>query len=127
MARQLVPLRKIDPDKHGIPFSPSKLDWINFYREYNGAAAAGALLKCGGRIYVDPEKFLEWMATNPRISPPVLRSTSTNRPDAVVAPALRALGSNLSASAPSRVSNRSRNKRAEVNRHRPAVLRVAGS
>lgn len=73
MARQLIPLRKIDPSAHGIPFTPDMLDWVSFHREFNGAAKAGALIKCGGRVYVDPPKFLEWMSTIPRISPPVTR------------------------------------------------------
>jgi hypothetical protein len=80
MPRQLIPLRKIDPDVHGIPFTPHMLDWISFHREYNGAAKAGALIKCGGRIYVDPPKFLEWMASNPRISPPVAKMKGRLKP-----------------------------------------------
>ena len=71
MSRQLVPLRKINPDTHGIPFSPDMLNWVSFHREFNGAQKSGALVKCGGRVYVDPPKFLEWMATNQRISPPM--------------------------------------------------------
>jgi hypothetical protein len=80
MLRQLVALRKIVPEVHGIPYTPNMLDWINFHREYNGAAAAGALVKCGGRVYVDPMKFLEWMATNPRISPPMKTTKLTAKP-----------------------------------------------
>jgi len=84
MFRRLIPLRKIDPEAHGLPFSPNMLDWINFHREYNGAAAAGALVKCGGRVYVDPARFLEWMATNPRISPPMKSSKFTAKANAPV-------------------------------------------
>lgn len=79
MARQLIPLRKIDPDTHGIPFSPDMLNWISFHREFNGASNAGALVKCGGRVYVDPNKFLEWMAIDPRISPPIKATKSPKK------------------------------------------------
>jgi hypothetical protein len=71
MARQLFPLRQ--GPQHGIPQTVAGLEWISFHREFNGAEKAGALVKCGGRVYVDPPKFLEWMAGGPRISPPVAR------------------------------------------------------
>ena len=72
MSRQLVPLSKAQ--EHAIPVSRNGLEWISFHREFNGAAKAGAIVKFGGRIYIDPPKFREWMATGPRISPPVVRN-----------------------------------------------------
>jgi hypothetical protein len=58
---------------NGIPFSAKALQWISFWREENGAATAGAIVKVGGRLFVDPPKFIEWMRSNPNISPPGVR------------------------------------------------------
>jgi len=77
MSRQLVAIAKA-PD-HGIPGTAQSLQWVAFHREYNGAEKFGAIIKWGGRLYVDPDKFLAWMATQPRISPPVQRNKSTAR------------------------------------------------
>jgi hypothetical protein len=63
-----------DPPEHGLPFNQSQLHWIAFYRDYNGAEKAGAIVKFGGRLYINPEAFLAWMATQPRISPPTART-----------------------------------------------------
>jgi hypothetical protein len=71
MSRQLVPLPKAP--EHNIPVSRHGLEWISFHRDFNGAAKAGAIVKFGGRIFIDPPRFLEWMATGPRISPPIKR------------------------------------------------------
>jgi hypothetical protein len=71
MSRQLIPLPKAS--EHNIPVSRHGLEWISFHREFNGAAKAGAIVKFGGRIFIDPPRFLEWMATEPRVSPPVKR------------------------------------------------------
>jgi hypothetical protein len=72
MSRQFLPLA--DAPHVGIPGSKDALHWIAFHRKYNGAEAAGAIFKFGGRLYVDSEKYLAWMATGPRISPPVVRN-----------------------------------------------------
>jgi len=71
MTRQLIPLRKAAD--HGIPFTPAMLGWISFHRIFNGVEKSGGMVKCGGRLYIDPPKFLDWMASGPRISPPVAR------------------------------------------------------
>jgi hypothetical protein len=72
MPRQFVPIASA-PD-HGIPCTAQSIQWTAFHREYNGAEKCGAIVKFGGRLYVDPPRFLEWMATGPRISPPVVRN-----------------------------------------------------
>ncbi len=73
MSRCLVPIRKLaDPV---TPFSKAALNWIAFHREFNGAEKAGAIIKVGGRLYGDPVRFIEWMSTGPRISPPGLRDS----------------------------------------------------
>lgn len=77
MNRQLVPLK--DGPQTGIPLTLAALEWISFHREFNGAEKAGALVKCGGRLYVDPPRFLEWMASSPRISPPVAKPPKTKK------------------------------------------------
>lgn len=71
MSRQLFPLR--NGPEHGIPYTVSALGWISFHREFNGVERAGGLIKCGGRMYIDPPKFLDWMASQPRVSPPMKR------------------------------------------------------
>jgi hypothetical protein len=62
----------------GFPLNTKQLQWLSFHREYNGAEAAGAIFKFGGRMYAAPEKFIPWMATQPRISPPVVRNKPAN-------------------------------------------------
>lgn len=76
MARQLIPLAKLS--EHGIPFTRAALNWIAFHRTFNGAARAGAIVKVGGRLFGDPQRFLEWMATGPQISPPGARQQRSN-------------------------------------------------
>jgi hypothetical protein len=71
MKRQFVPLARAS--EHGIPQGQKALAWVANFRDYNGAEKAGAIVKFGGRLYVDPDKFLDWMATGPRISPPGIR------------------------------------------------------
>lgn len=71
MARQLVPIARAH--EHGIPQGPKAIGWVAYFRDYNGAEAAGAIVKFGSRLYVDPPKYLDWMATGPRISPPGIR------------------------------------------------------
>jgi hypothetical protein len=77
MSRQFVTIAQAP--EHNIPGTAKSLHWVAFHREYNGAEKAGAIVKFGGRLYIDPTKFLEWMATGPRISPPVQR----NKPSTV--------------------------------------------
>lgn len=72
MTRQLIPIAKAH--EHEVPCTATSLHWVAFHREYNGARAFGAIVKFGGRLYIDPPRFLEWMATGPRISPPAVRS-----------------------------------------------------
>lgn len=71
MSRHLVPLAKLP--EVGIPYSKAALSWIAFHREFNGCEKFGALVKVGGRLFADPQRFMDWMATGPQISPPGLR------------------------------------------------------
>ncbi len=68
MTQQLIVLR--NAPQHGIPLTLAALKWVAYWREYNGAKDAGAVVRVGGRMYINPEKFHEWMLTEPRISPP---------------------------------------------------------
>lgn len=71
MSVQLVPLAKAAQPV--TPMSRSSLQWVAFWRDFNGVEKFGAIVKVGGRLYVDPQKFLAWMATGPTISPPGLK------------------------------------------------------
>lgn len=72
MSRKLIPLAAAPA--HGVPFTRPALNWIAFHRSFNGAARAGAIVKVGGRLFCDPERFLDWMASEPQISPPGARA-----------------------------------------------------
>jgi hypothetical protein len=71
MTSRIVPLA--DAPSNGVPGTKESLHWVAFHREYNGAKSAGAIVKFGGRLYIDIDKYLAWMGTGPRISPPVQR------------------------------------------------------
>ncbi len=71
MQSKLVPIAKA-PDS-GVPLDAKTLNWISFWRRENGAEAAGAIVKAGGRVFVDPARFDEWMRSSPRFSPPGVR------------------------------------------------------
>ncbi len=72
MSRGVNPTSKGSGSRSGLaPRAP--MDSTS-HREFNGATQAGAIVKFGGRMFVDPPRFLEWMATQPRISPPVKRA-----------------------------------------------------
>lgn len=71
MSIQLVPLTKAASPV--TPMTKGALQWTAYWREFNGAGKVGAIVKVGGRLYVNPEKFLTWMATGPTISPPGLK------------------------------------------------------
>lgn len=48
------------------PFSENTLRWYVFNAGSNGMAAAGALVRCGRRVFIDPEGFDRWLiAQNP--------------------------------------------------------------
>lgn len=39
-------------------------DWI-FHAEYNGMKQMNVFNRIGGRIFIDEQKFFDWVATNP--------------------------------------------------------------
>lgn len=50
------------------PFSESSLRWYVFNAESNGMAAAGAVIRCGRRVFIDPDGFDRWLvAQNPAL------------------------------------------------------------
>lgn len=52
------------------PFSESSLRWYVFNAEQNGMSAAGALVRCGRRVFIDPDGFDRWLvAQNPGLQP----------------------------------------------------------
>ena len=67
MQQRIVPIA--DSEKEGIPLPKNTMRWSAFWREDNGAP----IFKVGGRLYVDVEKFTDWMRTEPRISPAGVR------------------------------------------------------
>lgn len=68
---RLVPIAKAPG--YGAPLDRKTLEWVSFWREVNGSEAAGAIIKAGGRIFVDLEKLDAWLRTSPRFSPPGVR------------------------------------------------------
>jgi hypothetical protein len=81
MHPKIVPISKATDT--GIPLSASAMGWVAYWRADNGSAKAGAIFKVGGRLFVDVEKFLEWMKSEPRISPPGIRGRRKAAPPAV--------------------------------------------
>jgi hypothetical protein len=50
------------------PFSESSLRWYVFNAEQNGMAAAGAVVRCGRRVFISPDGFDRWLvAQNPAL------------------------------------------------------------
>jgi hypothetical protein len=71
MSIHLVPLAKAA--RPVTPMTRSALQWVAYWREFNGVEKFGAIVKVGGRLYCNPERFTAWMATGPTISPPGLK------------------------------------------------------
>lgn len=71
MSIQLVQLAKAAAPV--TPMTKAALQWVAYWREFNGVEKFGAIVKVGGRLYVNPERFAAWMATGPTISPPGLK------------------------------------------------------
>lgn len=43
------------------PFSESQLRWWIYTAELNGLADAGAIVRLGRRVYIDPDRFDGWV------------------------------------------------------------------
>lgn len=56
-------------------YPEGSLRWMIFNEKYNGLAESGAIIRVGSRIYIDSQKFLNWLRTNPKISPPRPKSS----------------------------------------------------
>ena len=41
--------------------TPGGIRWDIFNSESNGLSKSGALIRKGRRIYIDPEKYFEWL------------------------------------------------------------------
>lgn len=48
----------------------SGIRWFLFNADFNGLAKSGAVLRVGRKVLIDPARFLDWLKTNPRTSPP---------------------------------------------------------
>lgn len=45
----------------GSPFTEGQLRWYIFNEESNGLAAADAVVRVGGRVYIDVDRFEDWI------------------------------------------------------------------
>ena len=43
-------------------FSQPSLRWLIFKAKENGLEAAGAIVRLGRRVYLDEDRFFEWLA-----------------------------------------------------------------
>lgn len=49
-------------------WSEASLRWMIFQAQNNGLAATGAVVRCGRRVFIDPEAFDRWLvAQNPSL------------------------------------------------------------
>lgn len=44
------------------PFTEAQLRWMIFNATSNGLAAAGAVVRIGRRVYLDADRFGDWIA-----------------------------------------------------------------
>lgn len=58
MARQLATVGKFAAQS---PFTEHQLRWWLFNRDRNGLADAGAVVRLGRRIYIDVNRFDQWI------------------------------------------------------------------
>jgi hypothetical protein len=59
------------------PFSESSLRWYLFNAEQNGMVLAGAVVRCGRRVFIDLDGFDRWLvAQNPGLGPIATRAQS---------------------------------------------------
>jgi hypothetical protein len=60
-------------------FTEASTRWAIFNAESNGLAESGALLRMGRRVLIDPDLYLAWVRTGPRLSPPKPKATRPRR------------------------------------------------
>lgn len=60
MARNLRSVSQFASDS---PFTEPSIRWMIFNSETNGLAKAGAVVRIGRRVYIDPDAFDRWIDT----------------------------------------------------------------
>jgi hypothetical protein len=58
MARNLKSVSQFAGDS---PFTEPSIRWMIFNADTNGLAEAGAVVRIGRRVYIDPEAFDRWI------------------------------------------------------------------
>ncbi|MBN2358197.1 MAG: hypothetical protein JXR83_02010 [Deltaproteobacteria bacterium] len=66
MATDFLPI-KAYCERHPWPSEPG-MRWLIFNSTANGLAVAGAIVRVGGRVLVDEQKFLAWIESH-KINP----------------------------------------------------------
>ena len=67
MARDL---KTVSQFASGSVWSEASLRWMIFRAADNGLSAAGAIVRCGRRVFIDPAAFDQWLvAQNPGLQP----------------------------------------------------------
>ena len=64
--------------------------WAIFNEKYNGLAESGAIVRVGKRVLIDPVQFMDWMRTNPKLSPPRPKAMKQAAAKREIKPAKRA-------------------------------------
>ena len=58
MRRQLLPATKLPG---ASPFTLGQIRWFLFNAHSNGLDAVGAIVRVGRRVYIDVDRFWEWI------------------------------------------------------------------
>lgn len=63
-------LKTVSQFANGSPWTEAQLRWFIHNSSQNGMGAAGALVRCGRRVFIDLDGFDRWLvAQNPGLRP----------------------------------------------------------
>lgn len=69
MASPLIRLTEFPKAYPQTGLTVAALRWHVFNEQHNGLREAGAVVRVGRTVLLDPEKLFAWMRTNPRSAP----------------------------------------------------------
>ncbi len=69
MSSPLVRLAKFPEAYPAMGLTTAALRWQIFNEENNGLREAGAVLRVGRAVYLDPQRYFDWVRTNPQNAP----------------------------------------------------------
>jgi hypothetical protein len=78
----LATVRQFAEQQPALP--EAGIRWAIFNAHENGLADSGAIIRVGRKVLIDPDLYLNWLRTNPRLSPPTPKGSSRPRPSAIL-------------------------------------------